>query len=462
MYESMRELLEHFKQTGELQEVDKPVSRHLQLNALNKAALERHCPALLFTNVDGYDTPVVGGIYGSQGRFLDAVGMDIRTFSKEFNTKMARRSQYPVKEIQNAPVQEVVYEGEAAKTSLLPLTFHAPEDGAYYIASGVSIARYLNEDGSPGVYNASIHRIQVYNDYEMAIHMAPGDLTAIIKQHWDRNEPCPIAIAIGVDPYLFTAGATNLPPKNSELELAGSLKGSPEEVVWGKTVPLLVPAHAEYILEGWMEPNIKRDEGPYGETSGYYGALDVCPVIKLSAITTRKDPIYQDVTTGRPPDENQFVLYAQQARAYEAASQAFPAIFRDISLTLGGCISFHAIVSMAKQYQGQVQQLGAYLCAVMPRIKHVWVVDEDIDIHNPTEVEWAFATRFRGGKDLLHIPTVKCAHMNPYSVNQVKHCYIFDCTVPLPEEREPGEEVSRPVDLHLNEIKLEDFGIHPK
>jgi 4-hydroxy-3-polyprenylbenzoate decarboxylase len=264
-------------------------------------------------------------------------------------------------------------------------------------------------------------------------------LRRIVDSYWTINEPCPIAVAIGADPYTLLAACTSIPDDQDEFSLAGALKRTPIELVPCETVPLEVPVGAEIILEGWIHPNDELEEGPFAETSGYYSDPRIAPVITLSTITCRENPVFHDIVTGVPPDENQAMLVTHQAQAFKLATQMFPDSVIDVYLSQGGCVSFNAVVRMKKRFAGEPKQVGIYMLTVMPRLKNIWIVDEDIDSNNPIQVEWAYTTRCRGSRDITIINAMKGVPLDPCTINGVVDKLVFDCTKPFQNERFPGE-----------------------
>ena len=432
---SFRTYLQHLEELDEIERVKDIVDPLIEMNRLTKENIKVKGPALFFEQVKGSDIPVVSGILGTKERIYDFLGTDDGSFSRFFAEKCAVIKDFIPYRVDHSPCQELTVEGDDIDLGKFPLTTHGDLDGGRYITAGICIAQDVNT----GARNCSFHRLKMQGKNRLGLWMAPFDLKRIVENYHQKGDPCPVAVVIGGSPYLQIAACTSIAPDEDEAALAGALQGEAVAMVGCRTIPLDVPAETEIVMEGWVMPDDELEEGPFGETSGYYSDRRMAPVITLSAITMRHDCIYQDIATGRPPDENQAMLITHQARADRLSKDFFPNI-RKVCLTAGGCVSFNAAVQIEKRYPGEAKQIGSFLLSVLPRVKNIWLVDTDIDPGDPMQVEWAYATRCCGERDINIIKNTKAVPLEPCSVNGQIDKIVFDCTIPLPEETIAGQK----------------------
>jgi len=218
-----------------------------------------------------------------------------------------------------------------------------------------------------------------------------------------KGEKTPVAIALGADPATLLSAALPLPETVSELTFAGALNGARARLVPARTVPLLVPAEAEIVLEGWVSPTETAPEGPFGDHTGYYNRAEPFPVVQITAITHRCDPIYLSTYTGRPPDEPAIIGEVFNQLALPTIRAQIPEI-RDLWLPPAACSYRMAVVAIDKRYPGQARRVMMALWGMLPQFsytKMVIVVDDDIDPHNWDDIAWALATRMDPGRDVM-------------------------------------------------------------
>ena len=342
-------------------------------------------------------------------------------------TKRVDRSQ--------APVKEVVWKGADADVTKLPILRHQELDSGKYITSAVFILR----DPKTGVQNAGIYRSMLHGPHEVGFMTgAFQGGNYILVEHRERKQPMQVAMAIGHHPCLLLAGTTNPPGMGGELEVAGGLLQQPLEVVPAETVDLDVPAHAEIVIEGVLDPSPenKREEGPFGEYPRYYTGVGPYPVIKVTAITMRRDPIYVDVFNASS-EHSAIGGLARMGFLLNRARDVCPNV-KNLYLPISGVARNHAYISMKKVADGEPHLAAFNLMAYSPATKHVFIVDDDIDVTNEADVLWALATRFQADKDLVVINNSIGSRLNPptYGYRRddkgtLETKLIFDCTRPL-------------------------------
>ncbi len=312
-----------------------------------------------------------------------------------------RRIQRPLapKSVSDGPVKEVILKGEELDLRTFPIPTVNELDGGRYITAGIIIV----DDPELGP-NLSLQRLQLRGRDETGIFYNPVvHLKTYHEKAEERGEPLEIVVVIGCDPALHIASQITRSIHVDEYELAGALRGKPIDLVKCEAVNLQVPADAEIVLEGVIPPGVREDEGPFGEFTGYYhGALaekNRMPVIRFNAVTHRRDPIFQSVYLGKPPTEGAFMRALPACTdLYNLVKEVVPKV-RDVHFTTGGCGRFHAIVSIKKRSPGDGKLALSAILASRINIKYAVVVDDDVDIRNMDDVEWAIATRSQFDRD---------------------------------------------------------------
>jgi 2,5-furandicarboxylate decarboxylase 1 len=355
------------------------------------AALEGNPRAVWFTRLE-----LAGNVTGSRSRLARAFGTTPRELLQEVLRRL--RNEGEIVEVRQAAAQEVV-EREPDLTAL-PVHLQHGLDGAPYISASVDFTK----DEERGVTNVGMRRLMLRGRREAGVDLnAPSDLRAIYQARVKRGERLPIAFVVGSHPIDQVAATMRLP--GDELALIAALRGEPLPVVRCKTSDLLVPADAEYVLEGYLdERGYAEPEGPYGEFLGYYGALKTNPVFHLTAVTRRRDAVFQTATiSGRTlarTDTAQLnALRAEVGvwRSLETATRGVKAVYATPSS--GG--AFNVRVSLEARAPGEARNAIAAVFASLVNVKHVFVVDPDVDVYSDEQIDWALATRFQADRDLV-------------------------------------------------------------
>jgi len=291
--------------------------------------------------------------------------------------------------------------------SQIPILTYYEKDAGPYITSGVVISR----DPDLGFQNMSIHRLLVVDKDTLAIRVVPRHLHHFIKKAEKRNQPLPVCIAIGLHPAILLAAASSPPLGVDELHIANTLLKDKLSVFKCEGTGLIVPANAEYLLEGFLYPTCKVDEGPFVDATGTYDAVRKQPIIKLTGIFHRERPIYQALLPGG--SEHRLLMgFHREAAIKEAVSRVVPEV-KSVRLTFGGCGWLHAVISIRKVSDGDGKNAILAAFAAHPSLKHVVVVDEDVDVDDLNEVEWALATRFQAEEDLIVIRNARGSSIDP-------------------------------------------------
>ena len=440
----LKKLIEH--DPNQLMVVEKEIDPVFEVTAIvdqmrNDARWPNY-PAVLFRKVKGSSIPLLINLQGTYERLALAIDSNLQGMVEEFGRR--ENSPVPIKRIDRsqAAVKQVVWKGADADVTKLPILRHQELDSGKYITSAVFILR----DPKTGVQNAGIYRSMLHGAQEVGFMTgAFQGGNYILVEHRERKERMQVAMAIGHHPCLLLAGTTNPPGMGGELEVAGGLLQQPLEVVRGETVDLDVPAHAEIVIEGMLDPSPEnqREEGPFGEYPRYYTGVGPYPVIKVTAITTRRDPIYVDVFNASS-EHSAIGGLARMGFLLNRARDVVPNV-KNLYLPISGVARNHCYISMKKVADGEPHLAAFAVMAYSPATKHVFIVDDDIDVTNEADVLWALATRFQADKDLVTINNSIGSRLNPptYGYRRddkgtLESKLIFDCTRPLSAGKFPA------------------------
>ena len=403
-FKDLREFLALLEQKGELLKTKKPVDVKFEISSYIRKTSDQRGPALLFENVKNFTMPVVGGIFATRERAFLALESSPEDYVNKFQSALDHLM--PPKLVSSAPCKEVIHTGREVDLSQLPIPIFSDKDPGPFITLGLSISR----DPKSGGKNTSIYRLQFKGRNRLGI-MAQHLVRNLVEAE-SMGKGLPIAIAIGTDPVIPLATQWMAPYGTDEMALAGALRGDPVEVVKAETVDLEVPASAEIIIEGTVLPNVREEEGPFGEVSGYYTPANPKPVIEVSAITHRRNPIFQAALTGMPTTENHILKQLPlEATFYWMLKKEFPGV-RAVHFPAAGTVGMISVVSMKQAYDCEARNLIATMLGSR-RNKITIVVDEDVDIYDMEKVLWAIATRSQADEDVIIFPRLVATAMDP-------------------------------------------------
>ncbi|HTZ38112.1 MAG TPA: UbiD family decarboxylase, partial [Stellaceae bacterium] len=363
------------------------------------------------------------------------------------------------KSVAAAPCQEIVLTGGDIDLGLLPVQTCWPGEPAPLITWPLVVTRGPHPDADRrDSYNLGIYRLQVLGRDRTLMRWLRHRGGAQHHQRWAaaKREPLPAAVVIGADPGTIIAAVTPVPDTLSEYQFAGLLRGRRVELVDCKTVPLKVPAEAEIVLEGHVSLDEYGDEGPYGDHTGYYNAVEPFPVFRLSAITMRRDPIYLSTFTGRPPDEPSILGEALNEVFVPLLQQQFPEIV-DFWLPPEGCSYRIAVVAIRKSYPGHAKRIMFGIWSFLRQFmytKFVIVVDADIAVRDWKDVMWAISTRMDPVRDVTLVDHTAIDYLDFASPQSGLGGKIgLDATTKLPPETErPWGTPIRMVDAVVEEV----------
>ncbi len=443
-YPSLREFLQFLDGKGALRRVTEPVSPTLEITEIQTRLLSQDGPAVLFENVVGGDgkkfaMPVLANLFGTTERVAWAMGRepgDLRALGEMLaflnhpeppDSVRGALDMWPLvktvlaqkpKTVKRAPCQDVVLKGDEVDLGALPVQTCWPDDPAPLITWPLVVTR--GPDGGEGGAKDATDGRERYRDYNLGIYrmQVTGRNTTLMRWLAHRGgahhvarwrdagaHKVPVAAVIGADPATIIAAVTPVPEAISEYQFAGILRGKRVELADCVTIPLKVPAAAEIVIEGHVSLTETGEEGPFGDHTGYYNAVDSFPVFTVSAITMRKDPIYLSTFTGRPPDEPSVLGQALNEVFVPLLVKQFPEI-TDFYLPPEGCSYRIAVVAIRKAYPGHAKRIMMAIWSYLRQFlytKFVIVVDDDIDIRDWSDVMWAVATRMDPARDITII-----------------------------------------------------------
>jgi 2,5-furandicarboxylate decarboxylase 1 len=443
---TFRTWLTYLQSKNRLAIIDKKVSLKYEAAAIAKKLDGRK--AVYLTQVEEYPIPIVSGICSTREDFAEALETDQVGLIPKFTEAVA--SPLPCRPVDNAdaPVKENIILKDIDLMKLLPIPVHHDKDSGNYITAGLFIVR----DPITRKQNVSIHRLQVSGKDKLGALLLPRHTMHLYKEAEEAGRALECAIVIGVDPVTLLASQASTPFGVDELEIAGSLRGEPLEVVRCETVDIDVPAFAEIVLEGKILPHVREPEGPFGEFPKYYGPRSDKEVVQITAVTHRNNPIFYTII---PAGYEHLLLggIPREASLFQTIRQTVPSV-KAVHMSIGGTCRYHAVVSIKKRNEGEAKNAIFAALANSFDIKHVIVVDEEVDIFDMEEVEWAVATRFQAERDLIVAHGAQGSKLDPSTNDGVGSKMGLDCTVPL------NSEPMRYLRVHIpgmDEIHVEDY-----
>ncbi len=421
-FNGLDDFVRHLEKRGQLRRIKTPVSNLLEItevtDRVSKGPAAQNV-ALLFERVEGYDMPVLINLFGSRQRMAWALGVDdieeVRhKIAKMLALDMPRSWQEKAAKgaemlnvarivgpriVGKGACQEVVQiEGFSLRD--LPILQCWPLDAGQYI----TLPSVISRDPRTGRRNVGMYRLQVYDDTTLGMHWQRhkgGTEHQRAALEMGRQQ-IPVAVSLGGDPAVIWSGSAPLPPDIDEFMLAGFLRGKPVELVRCITQPLEVPADAEIVIEGYLDPAEQRVEGPFGDHTGYYSLADDYPVMHVTAITRRKDAIYPTTIVGRPPMEDYWMGKATE-RMFLPMMKLFLGEIVDINMPAEGVFHNLVIVSIKKRYPGHARKVmyGLWGLGLMMLAKTIIVVDEDVDVHDLSQVAFETLSNYEPRRDVV-------------------------------------------------------------
>lgn len=405
--EDLHGLLDRFECAGRLLRITTEVDPRFELPGVctrlhRDERLRQH--VALFERVRGHTMPVVGNLYDTREKVAFAMRCDVH----ELLPRSVHAIDHPIPPVivERGPCQEVVLDPPDLRR--LPLCTNSELDGGPYVNAGL----HFTVNPRSGVRNLGCQRDMYHEPGLLGIWMAPTHMFQHYLMMEAEDRPLPVAIVVGTHPALMLASQMRLAFDEDELAVAGALLGGPIEMVSCRTIPLEVPADAEVVIEGEVLPHERRREGPFGEFARLYGSARDLPVVRITAITHRRDAVWNNIIAATIPENAVIGAAGREPALFKTVHAAVPTVTA-VHMPTGSGANFHAVIALQKRAEGEPQKAAFAAFAHQDLIKHVWVVDDDIDIYNYADVDYAVATRFQADRDLYVIPRVKGNPLDP-------------------------------------------------
>ena len=402
-YSSLRDFVKSLEQEGELKRIKTKVSPNLEISQITDRVSKAEGPALLFENVEGSEMPLLINAFGSYKRMAMALGVDdLNKIADEIEGMiklgppeslldkvkilgiLAKFTKFPPKTVRRGACQEVVHTGDSVSLDTLPIIKCWPLDADKYI----TLPQVFTHSLKTGQRNVGTYRMQKIDTRTVAMHwQIHHDGAAHHREYRQAGVTMPVAVAIGGDPVMSYIGTAPLPTGIDEILFAGFLRKANVPMVQGKTIDMLVPADADIVIEGYIEPDETCMEGPFGDHTGYYSLEDKYPVFHITGITHRKNPIYQTIIVGKPPMEDCYMGKATERIFLPLIKTQLPELI-DMNLPLFGVFHNFALISIDKRYPFHAKKIMHSLWGLGQLMfsKIIVVVDKNVDVQSVEEV----------------------------------------------------------------------------
>ncbi|MGE5840401.1 MAG: UbiD family decarboxylase [Deltaproteobacteria bacterium] len=405
-HRTLRDFIKVLRKEGELLSLSKPFDPKYEISTILSELGKRRAPAVLFKKATGFEISVIGNLFGTVRRLALALGLEEERLLEDIIPRLENR--IPPVLISGNPAEEVrVPRGKLDLLKILPALTHYSKDSGPYVPTGISSGR----DPECGVTGRGLHRMEVRGKDTLGISLLNPPLAEIYAQHRKENKRMEIATVIGVPPAVFIASIFKVPHGTDKLSVAGGLMGEPVETTVAETVALDIPAHGEIVIEGYIDPKDKEEDGTLGESSGYYMAFGRSPTIHVTGLKYRKGALHHALVPWvREVDS---LLYLVHGLDFIPKMRKEIASLRQIHLvpmTFGS----HVVMSMDTDHKGEIRR-ALTLALSFVSVKKAVVVDADVDPQDDQEVQWALATRFQADRDLIVIPELRGQPIDPSS-----------------------------------------------
>lgn len=419
----LREYKKYLDGKGRLITIGKEVSIvHEMAAVLKKINGET---GVFFEKIKGYDMPAVSGLTGNRQDWADYFGTGINLIREKIQTAMD--NPIPWKVVENAPCQEVEIDPPANLLDFIPAPKFSEKDSGHFLTAGLVFVK----EEETGNMHMSVRRMQLNDDGTLSVLIESPGLWNRYVEAEKQGKDLEMAVVIGVHPLLILASQINsYLYKGDKMAVAGALAGEAVPVVKCKTIDVMVPAYAEIVIEGKMLANVRKTEGPFGELAGYYGPASDQPILKINKITHRTNPWFQVIGAGTAEHKLPSALN-REVVLYNTVKQVVPGV-KDVHITVAGSGRFHGIVSINKQFEGEGRTAIIAALASNKDMKHVVVVNDDVDIFDPADVEWAISSRVQADQDVVIISEARGCPLEPSNnIRGVSAKMGIDATYPL-------------------------------
>ena len=442
---SLRAFLAECEERGEVLTIDQLLSPRYEIAAVMRAL--DGGPVLRFTNVEGHAGSIIISNVCNRQRLMRALGVEGGSIEDAYKrlVEAAERPSKPKVVKSGPPAEEIIMKRPDLRR--LPVLTHFEGDAGPYITSALISAR--SSDGS--VENVSVHRLLVLGENKMVVRLVPRHLYRLWRMAAEENRDLGITISIGVHPAVLLAATTPVPFGVSEFSVASSLLGG-LELVECDGVNARAPADAEIIMEAFLRTDETAPEGPLVDITGTHDAVREQPVVEVLKIMMRERALYHAILPSGV--EHKLLMgFPREAEIWRAVSKVVPTV-KAVNLTPGGCGWLHAVISIEKNVDGDAKNAILAALTAHPSLKHVVVVDTDIDVYNPEEVEWAIATRFQADEDLVLVRGARGSTLDP-SADQEEATTTkvgLDATIPLNRDKKAFLKAEIPISRRVEEL----------
>lgn len=431
-FDSLSEYMDTLDSVGKLHRVKTEVDTNLEIaEIMRRMMYSGQSPAILFENVKGYDIPVLGNAFGTMDLLKTALNLsDFREIGKRITDltklkipsnlfdklkmlpRLSELGEYAPKYVQSGAVTEII-EMENANLNSLPILKSFPNDAGKFITFGLTITKHPET----GIRNIGVYRIQIVNEKKAIMHWQTHKRGA---QHYEimkeYSKPIETAIVIGTDPSTIFSGIAPVPEGMDKFFFSGIVRKKGVKLVKCKTVDLEIPANSEIVLEGCVDPNEMRIEGPFGDHTGFYTPPEPYPTFNLTCMMRRKNPIYLTTVVGKPVLEDAYIGKVIE-QSFLPLIQMFQPEVVDFSMPASGWFQGLGVISIKKRYPGQAKKvmMGLWGMGQLSLTKIFVVVDHDINVHDINEVIWAITTKSDPKRDVLIIDNTPTDTLDPAS-----------------------------------------------
>ncbi len=431
-FDSLSEYVDTLESVGKLHRVKTEVDTNLEIaEIMRRMMYSGQSPAILFENVKGYDIPVLGNAFGTMDLLKTALNLsDFREIGKRITDltklkipsnlfdklkmlpRLSELGEYAPKYLQSGAVTEII-EMENANLNSLPILKSFPNDAGKFITFGLTITKHPET----GIRNIGVYRIQIVNEKKAIMHWQTHKRGA---QHYEimkeYSKPIEAAIVIGTDPSTIFSGIAPVPEGMDKFFFSGIVRKKGVKLVKCKTVDLEIPANSEIVLEGYVDPNEMRIEGPFGDHTGFYTPPEPYPTFNLTCMMRRKNPIYLTTVVGKPVLEDAYIGKVIE-QSFLPLIQMFQPEVVDFSMPASGWFQGLGVISIKKRYPGQAKKvmMGLWGMGQLSLTKIFVVVDHDINVHDINEVIWAITTKSDPKRDVLIIDNTPTDTLDPAS-----------------------------------------------
>ncbi len=444
----IKSFLEEIRSEGDLISISTPLDPKYEISAFLSEIGRKDAPAILFEKTKGNRLPVVGNLLGTRRRLALALGIEPDILFEEFPRRMEKK--LPPVLVQDTSAKEVITRRRGLDlTRLLPILTYYEKDSGPYITSGFSSAR----DPETGAIGRGLHRMELRGKDRLGISLLNPPLAEIYGKYKKIGRRMEIATAIGMEPLIFIASILKAPAGADKLSIAGGIRGKAIPMVKAEQVNLEIPAYAEIVIEGVIDPKGKEEDGVLGESSGYYMGFSKSPEIQVTAVTLRKNAIYHAIVPWSLEVDN--LLYLVHGLDFiPKMKREIPSI-KEIRL-IPGTFGSHAVMSLDTENKGEIRR-ALSLALSFTNIKKVIAVNTDVNLQDDQELEWALATRFQADQDLILMTNLRGQPIDPSSGNGFLTAKMgLDATKPRPDGFEKvgvPEEVKKRIASVLHKLK---------